>query len=160
MKKGSGLLSIVYLLSLSIFFVSCGGDDPSTSEEETQLDKLKSAWTLQSVNNDGADRTDEYENMTLTISGTFTTNGTYNYTSTATKWPSVSPWKAIDTWKFKTDFVSSTIVRQIDLLEMNYVLSNNDNTLTLTFDYPDSGAGFNNSRTETVAGGWTFTFSK
>ncbi|MEP6736940.1 MAG: hypothetical protein ABJA70_15555 [Chryseolinea sp.] len=160
MKKGSGLLSIVYLLSLSLFFVGCGGDDPTTSEEETQLNKLKSTWTLQSVNNDGNDRTSEYPGMTLTISGTFTSGGTYNYSSTATDWPSVSPWKAIDTWKFKSDAVSSSVVRLIDLIEMNYLLTNSDNTLSLTFDYPDTGTGFNNGRTETVKGKWTFTFSK
>lgn len=158
MKKGSGLLSIVCLLSLSLFFVSCGSDDPKTSEEETQLNKLKSTWTLQSVSNDGTDRTSEYPGMTLTISGTFTSGGLYNYSSASTNWPTLSPWKAIDTWKFKTDAISSTIIRQIDLIDMNYALSNNDNTLSLTFDY--TGTGYNNNRTQKTDGTWVFTFSK
>lgn len=111
-----------------------GGDDPEKSQEELQLDKLKSTWTLQSAN-DGTDRTDEYPGMTVTFSGTFTEGGVYNYTSTATSWPSVSPWSKTDTWKFKSGSVANAIVRQSDLQEMSYSLSNGDKTLTISFNY-------------------------
>jgi hypothetical protein len=158
MKHVSRLLSLIILVSAGLFYVSCdGSDDGDKSQEELQLDKLKSTWTLQSAN-DGTDRTGDYEDMTVTISGTFSEGGTYNYTSDATNWPSVSPWKAIDTWKFKSGSVTSAIVRQSDLQEMNYSLSNGDKTLTISFNY--QGPGFNNGRTQSVTGDWDFVFTR
>ena len=158
MKHVSRLLSLMILVSAGLFYVSCdGGDDGEKSQEEVQLDKLKATWTLQSAN-DGADRTDEYPGMTVTISGTFSEGGTYNYASDADSWPSVSPWKAIDTWKFKAGSTTSVIVRQSDLLEMDYSLSNGDKTLRVSFNY--QGSGFNNARTESVTGDWEFVFTR
>jgi hypothetical protein len=158
MKHLPRLMTLLLLVVTSFFYAGCGGDDPSKSEEESQLDKLSSTWNLQSVENDNVSRTDEYPNMTLTISGTFTSGGIYNYTSDADSWPSVSPWKATDTWKFKSGNVMTTITRLSDLQDMDYALSNNDNTLTINFTY--SGPGFNNARTSSVTGAWTFVFSK
>ncbi len=157
MKHVARLFSVILLASAGFFYVSCDDDDGGKSEEESQLDKLKATWTLQSAN-DGTDRTDEYPNMTMTISGTFTAGGTYNYSSDADSWPSVSPWKAIDTWKFKSGSVGNTIIRQTDLLEMNYSLTNSDKTLTISFTY--AGTGFNNGRTESVDGNWDFVFTR
>ncbi len=59
-------LSLLLLVSAGLFYAGCSGDDDPKSSEETQLDKLKATWTLQSAN-DGTDRTDEYPNMTVTI---------------------------------------------------------------------------------------------
>ncbi len=160
MKHVARLLSLLLLVSAGLFYASCSGGDGDKSEEEVQLDKLKSTWTLQSAN-DGTDRTDEYPGMTITIAGTFSTGGSYNYTSTATSWPSISPWKKDDAWKFKAGSVSNTIVRQSDLIEMSYALTNSDKTLTLNFIYPESGPGFLNSgRIESVEGNWTFVFTR
>lgn len=158
MKHLARIFSLLLLVSAGLFFANCGGGDPSdTSEEETQLNKFKFAWTLSSAG-DPADRTDEYPGMTTTFSGTFVEGGTYNYTSSATDWPSVSPWKASGTWKFKSGAVASTIVRIDDNQEMSYVFSNNDKTLTISFDY--TGAGFNNGRVNSVDGDWTFVFTR
>lgn len=158
MKYLSRLLSLFLVVGAGAFIAGCDGDDPSKSEEEVQLDKLRGTWTIQTVDNDDVDRTDEYPDMTLSIAGTYTEGGLYNYTSDATEWPSVSPWKAIDSWKFKSGSVSSIIVRQSDLQEMTYSLSNSDQVLTVTFNY--SGTGFNNNRTSSVSGNWSFTFIK
>ncbi|HEX6893282.1 MAG TPA: hypothetical protein VF141_21375 [Chryseolinea sp.] len=159
MKYVARLLSLVILVSAGIFYSSCdGGDDPQKSQEETQLEKLKGTWNIQSVVNDATTRTDEYPGMTVNIAGAFTEGGTYNYTSDADSWPSVSPWKALDTWKFNTGSVGSILVRQSDLTPITYTLSNSDKTLELRFDY--SGPGFNNGRVESVAGEWIFTFTK
>jgi len=157
MKHVARLFSLLILVSSGLFYVGCdGGDDPK-SEEESQLDKLKATWTLQTAN-DGTDRTDEYPNMTVTISGTFSEGGIYNYSSVADSWPSVSPWNDIDTWKFKSGSVANSIIRQSDLQEMTYTLSNGDKTLEIAFNY--QGPGFNNGRTESVTGNWTFTFTR
>jgi len=161
MKYVARLISLLILVSAGLFYASCDGNGPEEqSEEQTQLDKLKATWTMQSVDNDGTDRSDEYPNMTVTISGTYSEGGTYNYVSDADSWPNLSPWKANDTWKFKSGSVGSVIVRQADLQEMNYQLTSSDKTLTISFDYPDSAPGFHNTRTESVAGQWTFVFTR
>ena len=157
MKHLARLFSVVVLIGAAVFYSSCGGSDDPKSPEETQLDKFKFTWDLQSAS-DGTDRTSEYPGMTATFSGTFSEGGTYTYTSDADSWPSISPWKKTDTWKFKTGSVANVIVRQSDLLEMNYSFSNSDKTLTLTFTY--SGPGFANGRTESVDGNWAFTFTR
>lgn len=147
------LFAVVLVLS------SCGDDDPEKTQEELQLDKLRGTWAISSVENDGVDRTDEYPGLKITLSGTYTENGLYNLSSTATDWPSISPWKASDTWKFSTSNVNGVIVRQSDLLDLGYALSNSDSQLTIEFDY--SGTGHNNGgRTESVGGHWEFTFTK
>ncbi|HEY5916370.1 MAG TPA: hypothetical protein VIU13_03180 [Chryseolinea sp.] len=159
MKYVARFFSLLILVSAGIFYASCdGGDDPQKSQEESQLEKLKGTWNIQTVDNDGTDRTDEYPGMTVTFAGTFSEGGTYNYTSDATSWPSVSPWKALDTWKFDAGSISSVVIRQSDLTPINYTLSNADKTLQLTFDY--SGPGFSNGRVESVAGEWTFVLTK
>ena len=159
MKYVARLLSLFILVSAGIFYASCDGSEgPETSPEETQLEKLKGTWNIQSVVNDATTRTDEYPGMTVTFAGAFSEGGTYNYTSDANSWPSVSPWKALDTWKFNASSVGSIVVRQSDLTPITYTLSNSDKTLELRFDY--SGPGFNNGRVESVAGEWIFTFTK
>lgn len=158
MKHVSRLLSLLILVSAGLFYISCDGGEDEKGQEELQLDKLKATWTLQSVDNDATDRTDEYPNMSLVISGTFSEGGTYNYTSDADEWPPVSPWKKADTWKFKAGAVTSAVVRQSDLLEMTYSLSNGDKTLTLSFNY--QGEGIHNGRTESVTGNWDFVFTR
>ena len=159
MKFATKWLSLVTLLAFTITLTNCGGDDDEKSEEEVQLGKLRGAWTMTSVDNDGVDRSDEYHNMQITLSGNFVKGGTYNLTSEADDWPSVSPWNDDDTWKFNPASISTMIVRQSDLQDMNYTLTNGDNELRIEFDY--TGPGFNNSgRTASVSGNWVFKFTK
>jgi len=157
MKHFARLLSVLVLVSAGIFYSSCDSGGDEKTQEELQLDKLKGTWSLQSAS-DGTDRTDEYPGMTMTITGTYSDGGTYNYSSTASSWPSISPWNDIDQWKFKSGSITTIIVRQSDLLDMNYSLSNSDNTLSFTFTY--SGPGFANGRTSSVDGNWAFTFTR
>ena len=82
MKHVARLFSVILLAGAGLFYMGCDDDDGGKSQEQTQLDKLKATWTLQSAN-DGTDRTDEYPNMTLTFTGTFSEGGTYNYSSDA-----------------------------------------------------------------------------
>ena len=157
MKHLARLFSLVILVSAGLFIASCGSDPTATSDEETQLNKFKSTWNLSSAN-DGTDRTSDYTAMTTTFSGTFSTGGTYNFASTATSWPPVSPWKKDGTWKFNSTSVLTKIVRIDDGQEMEYAFSNGDKTLTISFNY--TGTGFNNNRVNSVAGDWTFVFTK
>jgi hypothetical protein len=154
------ILSLLILVSATVFFTNCGGgDDPEKSEEEVQLDKLKaSPWTITSVTGQGGDKTTDYTGMTLTFSGTFSAGGVYHYTSTATSWPSLSPWNEEDDWKFKSGSVGTTIIRLSDDEEMTYTLSNSDKQLEISFNYV--GAGFPNGKVENVEGDWTFIFQR
>lgn len=156
MNHLSRVLSVLVLVSAALFYTNCGGgDDPTKTEEENQLDKLKAGqWTLLSAS-DGTDRTSEYPGMTLTISGAFSPGASYSYTSNATSWPVKSPWKKEDAWKFKPGAESTTIIRLSDDEEMTYSLSNSDKQLTLNFNY--LGDGFANGRVE---GDWTFVFTR
>lgn len=154
------ILSLVILVSVTAFFINCGGgDDPEKSEEEVQLDKLKAApWAIQSVTGPGGNKTADYPNMTLTMSGTFSAAGVYSYTSTASPWPLKSPWKKDDTWKFKSGAVGTTVVRLSDDEEMTYTLSNSDKQLSISFNY--LGGGFTNGKVASVEGDWTFVFER
>lgn len=158
MKFVSKWISLVTLCATVLILGGCGGDDKEKTEEELQLDKLRGTWILSGVENDGVDRSDEYTNMTVTFAGSYTEGGVYNVDSQATEWPSISPWSDDDTWKFAPSSVSTLIVRQSDLQEMTYTLSNSDTQLRIEFTY--TGPGFNNGRTSSVGGGWEFTFSK
>ena len=157
MKFVTKWLSFITLFAAILVLTSCDKDDPEKSEEEVQLDKLRGTWTLASVVNDGVTRTDEYVDMTISISGTYTEGGAYNMSSQADEWPSLSPWKASDTFRFNTSDINE-IIRQSDLQAMDYTLSNSDAQLVIEFDY--GGPGFSNGRTASVAGSWVFTFTK
>lgn len=158
MKFVTKWLAFITLFAAILVLSGCDGDDPKKSTEEVQLDKLRGTWTMTGVENDGVDRADEYPGMTISLTGTYTSGGAYSLASNATDWPSISPWNANDTWKFNTTTPTSLIVRQSDLQDMTYTLSNSDSQLRIEFDY--SGPGFNNGRTESVSGNWVFTFTK
>ena len=81
---------------------------PLQTEEELQLNKLNGIWILESAN-DGQDRTDDFTNLVLTISGSFVQNGTYNYSFTGTR-PNPSPWPRNGTRKFGSN-KSTEIIR-------------------------------------------------
>jgi hypothetical protein len=159
MNHLSRIFTVLLIVSVGLLSFNCGGsDDPEKSEEEVQLEKLKAGqWSLLTAN-DGSDRTSEYPGMTLTFTGTFVAGGTYAYTSSATSWPSPSPWEDEGTWKFASGSVGNKLIRLSDDVEMTYTLSNSDKQLSLVFNY--TGPGFNNGRTESVEGTWTFTFTR
>lgn len=163
MKHLARLLSLLILVSAGFFYAGCSKSDSDPSEEETQLNKLKSdQWTLTSAK-DPSDRTSEYPGMKLTIAGTFSEGGVYTYTSSvtpATSWPTVSPWKKSSDWKFQPGKISSQIVRIADGQVMDYNLSNSDKTLTIHFVYAGTGFNNNSGRVEEVEGDWTFVFTR
>lgn len=148
------------LVSVFAFLSSCNkGGDPEPSTEEKNLKLMSKTWVVTSATLGSSDMTDLYENMELTISGTFNKdiNTLYNYSLTGR--PSgtdKSPWPASGTWKFK-DGVSgvsaTTIVRTEDNMDINYTVTATQ--LQLIFSY--EGAGYS-GRTSAVEGEWTFEF--
>lgn len=169
MKYLNRLLSLLILVSAVIVLTNCGGsDDPVKSEQQTQFEKLKFTWTMQSVTLDGVstgNAAEQFDALTLVISGTFAENGTFNYSLDATPQVDASPWPQSGTWKFGSP-VSSTINRldsdldaALDDVTMSYALSNSDKTLTVTInDY--AGESFVVGRTASVSGDWIFTFTR
>ncbi len=165
MKIASRILSLLILVAVASFYSSCKKDDNNKkTEEETQLGKLKAVWTLESAS-DGQDRTVDFTDsngpLKLTLEGTYVEGGTYNYSFTGTR-PEPSPWPASGTWKFGTN-KSTEIIRDPGTASetaMNYQVT--DTNLILTFNVPDGSAGWpgGTSRTRSVSGDWTFTFTK
>ena len=162
MKLASRLLSLLILAAIATFYTSCKKhDDEKKTDEEIQLGKLKSVWTLESAN-DGQDRTADFTGpLKLTLEGNYVEGGTYNYSFTGHR-PDPSPWPASGTWKFGTNKLTD-IIRDPGTdseTPVNYQVT--DTNLILTFNVADGSDGWpgGNSRTRSVSGDWTFTFTK
>src|SRR5688572_11598510 len=108
MKFASRILSLLVMMGLATFYMSCdGGGGEDKSQQEKQLIKLNKSWALVSAN-DGTDRTADFPNLVLTVSGTYVNDGTYNYSFTGTR-PNPSPWPKNGTWKFGTNPLTEII---------------------------------------------------
>lgn len=160
MKIASRLLSLLILVLVTSFYMGCKDKDPDKkTEEQTQLEKLKGVWVLQTATDDNGDRTGDFTNLALTLAGTYAEGGTYQYSLTGTR-PDPSPWPADGTWKFGTT-KSTQIIRDPNTnneIPMSYTVSATE--LVLEFTVPDGSAGWPGGRVKSVTGGWTFTFSK
>ena len=161
MKIASRILSLLILAFVSTFYMSCRkDDDEKETEEQRQLTKLKSVWTLETAN-DGQDRTGDFDNLVLTLEGNYAEGGTYNYSFTGIR-PDPSPWPVSGTWKFGTN-KSTELIRDpggVNEIPMTYTVT--DTNLVIEFTVPDGSAGWEggSSRVRSVTGDWTFTFSK
>ena len=162
MKIASRILSLTVITMIATFYMGCKkDDDDKKTEEETQLDKLKSVWTLQDPGgtNDGQDRTAVFPNLVLTLSGNFVQDGIYDYSFTGTR-PNPSPWPVNGKWTFGTD-KSTQMIRDpggISETAMTYLIT--DTNLEISFKVPDGSIGWPGSRTSSVIGDWIFTFTK
>jgi hypothetical protein len=157
MKLTTRILSLLVLAGI-IFISGCGPDPkPKKSDEEKQFEKLAVKWDLVSAS-DGDDRTADFVDLVLNLSGTFAEGGTFNYDFTGTR-PNPSPWPKSGTWKFG-DTVTSDLIRDPGTdneLAMEYTVT--DTNLTITFTIPDGDPGFpGGSRVGNVTGTWTFEF--
>lgn len=163
MKIVSKILSLLLLVGCATVYMSCGGDDPAgKSETEQQFDKLKAfTWTMSSATLDNDDRTSDFPNLTLTVSGTFVPEtGVYLYTLGGTT-PDRSPWPRSGNWEFGTNPLTQ-IVRDptspADETPMEYVVT--ETTLELKFTIPTTSDGWDGgSRGKAVSGQWIFTFT-
>lgn len=152
MKVLKSLVSLVAIASL-VLFSNCGDDPAEPSVEEQQLAKLTKTWKVQSVIQDNVDRTTNYPNFTLALSGT---PGATSYSYSTPVRPTLkSPWPNGGSWVFGQS-VETQIIRDAgspDELQMTYVVS--DNSLQLTFRF--NGDGYN-PRVGQVGGNWVFNF--
>jgi hypothetical protein len=159
MKLTTRILSLLVLAGLIIFSAGCDKTEKKKkSEAELQFEKLASQWDLVSATVDGDDRTDDFVDLVMTLSGTFAENGTFNYDFSGTR-PNPSPWPKSGTWKFDTD-PSSSLIRDPETdseTPMTYTVDNSG--LTINFNIQDGDPGFpGGSRVGSVSGDWTFVF--
>lgn len=167
MKLVSRILSLLVMTGMAVFYMGCdGGGGEDKTQQEKQLIKLNSSWALASAN-DGTNRTSDFPNLVLTISGTYAQDGTYNYSFTGTR-PNPSPWPSNGTWKFGAnplteiirDPVSSSSTNPNSEVDMNYEVT--DSQLIITFTIPDGSLGWagGTTRAKSVKGNWRFEFTK
>jgi hypothetical protein len=156
MKVATRLLTLIAIVGLAVFYSSCKPEEKDNrTTEEKQLGKLTTNWALVSAN-DGKDRTSDFPNLVLTVSGTFSQGGTYNYSLTGTR-PTPSPWPASGTWKFGTDPLTQIVRDPGQAIEIDATYEVSDTDLQIVFTIPDNWVG---GRTKSVSGKWTFNFVK
>jgi len=124
-----------------------GGGNGDPSAEEEQLKKLTKTWTTESVTFGGnEDRTTDWSQFTLTVTGTkgYSTTGAF----------SPGPWPTSGTWDFAQngDVVNINKVIRDDGLEVAITVT--ETSLTMTFTYDE--ATHQGSRTEAVNGEYVF----
>lgn len=149
--------NLTYLFSAAILLVvlttiGCKkDDDPSLTEEEIQLNALAGTWVATKVGDGVIDDRQDYKDFTLTINKemTYSTSGG----------PDLLPMPEAAAFVFGTNVKSSIIIEPTGAnIPATYSLNADSNVLTVSFTY--EGAGFDNTRTNSVNGTWTFTFSK
>jgi hypothetical protein len=166
MKLLSRSLSLLSIASLTLLFANCGGGGGETAPEKIAVASLTGnttkTWTLVSAEFDNTDdRTDEFDNFELTLSGTYTgPDDEYDYSVTGSQ-PDLSPWPqgvagTDGTWSFGgTPDKTSGLISRDDGIGMFYSIDSNGR-LTLIFTVPD-GSGYP-ARTSQVEGDWEFVF--
>lgn len=161
MKIALRVLSLSIVVAISAFFAGCkDDDDDKPTQEKQQLDKLLGSWTMVSAN-DGTDRTGDFTDLVLTLSGNYVEGGTYNYSFTGIR-PDPSPWPASGTWKFGTNKLTEMIRDPASSSEIAMTYTVTDTNLEISFTVPDGSSGWQggSSRIRSVTGNWTFVFTK
>ncbi len=147
------------LCAVMVLFSNCGDDGGAKPPEQVQLERLSKTWNIVSASLDNANRTGDFNNFKLTMSGTFnasTPNGPYAYSVSGSR-PTPSPWPVNGTWNFVSlgSGDSGTIVRE-DNVTITYSISS---TGTLTMNFTCTSCNYPGGRVDAVNGNWVFTFN-
>lgn len=155
MKHLARILSLLILVSATVFIAACdGGDGDGPSEKDKQIDLLAGTWSASSVTLDGAAQSDYTSAFKITIAKS--SSDAMTYVTVGRPAGKLSPWNANGIFTFGSDI--KTQLKRDDNVNITYSLSGNTLTLTLA-DY--AGEGYlAPGRTETVEGDWVFTFTK
>lgn len=154
MKITARILSLLMLVAIATFSVSCGGDDDDDkSAAEKQIDKLVGTWTATTVTFEGNPHPLEHTNFQLVI----TASGSKTSVKYEAKNRPVGPsaWPGAGTFEFGTN-PNTTLIRD-DEANITYTVSGQTLTMSFTFSgepYPAAG------RVKNVAGNWYFEFTK
>ena len=152
MKHLARILSLLILVSATVFFTACDkSDGGGKSEKDQQIDKLVGTWTATSVTHN----TDPQDAYTGTFKLTITRSSSELMTYSTAGRPSGVPtsWDSDGTLAFGST-ITSDLIRD-DGQTITYSLSGS--TLTMTI------SGFTGSyvgRVESAEGDWVFTMTK
>lgn len=153
--KAFRILTTSVSIGVILIVSGCGGKStPAESTQDKQLKLLSQAWKVSTVILDTNDKTGDWTNFQLTISGTKGATS-FNY-SCANRSTKLGPWPASGTWAFGTDPVTQ-ILRTEDNLNMTYTVTST--TLQIIFNYPTTANGYTGPRVSNVSGNWTFNFT-
>jgi hypothetical protein len=154
MKYSSRILSLLALVSMTVFFAACDkGDDNKKSTTDQQIEKLVGVWEATAVTYEGDPQAD-YADFTITLTGDNGDEG-MDYAITGRPSGKIGPWPGSGTLDFGSP-VTSQFIRSGDDLEVTYTLTG-ANSLTLTFNY--TGGGFTGRKDE-IEGDWVFSLTK
>lgn len=163
MKFLTRTLALSTLASIALFFANCGGDGGGGSaKEKAQLKKLSKTWEIVSADLDGDDRTADFTDFTLTISGEYNSDnpeGPYDYDVTGSR-PDPSPWPGASdgnggTWTFANISGNEGNLLRDDSVPMHYKIGSNGQ---LTLNVECAACNYEGARTTEVNGKWTFVF--
>lgn len=156
MKAFLRLTTLLAIAGLTVFFAACKRNNPGPeSAEKQQLDKLSKTWNIVSATLDGTDRTADFSNFQLEITGTFPSTsdkGPYNFQVSGSR-PTPSPWPETGTWSFGDD-ATSQIIRNDDI-SILYSIDNNE----LTLQFACVSCNYSGARTSAVNGDWQFVLN-
>jgi hypothetical protein len=170
MKLRTQTPTLFMLALLGLFLANCGGGGNETPKAKIELKKLSKEWTLTSAMLDNDEKIDDlvseggFDNMTLTIDGTYSSsaNALYDYTVGGTM-PTPSPWPKPGQTENKWKFVSADgglITRDPsdvdDAVAMTYAIV--DGELIIEFNIPNGSAGWPGGKAAQVSGNWRFVF--
>lgn len=161
MKIATRILSLLILVMVTTLYMGCRDEkDDKKTVEQTQLEKLKGVWVLKNAT-DGDPRTDDFQNLVLTLAGTYVEGGIYDYSFTGTR-PDPSPWPVEGKWKFGTNKATEMIRDPGGVNEINMTYQVTGSDLIISFTVPDNSQGWpgGTSRIRSVIGDWVFTFTK
>jgi hypothetical protein len=153
MKHLARILSLLILVSATVFFAACDKGDPAEkSEKEVQIEKLVGEWNISTVTKDGAAQTADYTGFKITF--TKSSSDAISFTTANRPAGKATPWDANGTFTFGNPV--ATVLLRDDDVTVQYNVSGTSLTLTLE-DY--SGLGYT-ARPASVEGDWVFTFTK
>jgi hypothetical protein len=152
MKIAVRILSIFVLGALTMFYVSCDGNEPAKkSETDQQIEKLNGTWKVTDATFENNPPTLDQTGMTITLSGAV---GDKNMSYTVANRPTgPSAWPASGTLTFGTNPLQD-LVRE-DGVNITYTVSGDVVTLDFNFDKTPY-----NARTSSVSGNWKYTLAR
>ena len=153
MKIAARILSLMVLVALATFYVSCGGDGGNEkSDTDVQIEKLNGTWKVSSVTQDGAAPALNHDAMTLTSQGT-AGNTTISF-NVSGRPQGPSAWAPSGNLTFGSN-VKQNLTRD-DNVSINYSVTETTLVMDFTFNRDPYQAG----RVSSVQGSWHFEFTK
>jgi hypothetical protein len=154
MKIAARVLSLLVLMSVATFYISCdGGDDAEKSETDVQIEKLTGTWKATSVTYNSTTPPLDHSNFVITITGAPGSNSVSYAIAGRPQGPSA--WPASGTLEFGSN-VKSSLTRE-DATPVTYAVT----ATGLIMDFNFTGTPYSSAgRTKNVTGQWHFEFTK